>query len=466
MKKGKYSKIIGKDESENMEWKPSLSQINEIVETVSALSNTKGGRIVIGVSKSGKILGVKIGKDTIERLTNKIVGNTDPKVYPRINVEKVEDKKIILIEVKESTDKLVLAFGRPFKRVGKSTLKMTKDKYERAILEKHREKLQFDRQICKEATLDDIDRNRVKWYLNKRKEIRRIKKPTSLSYSHLLMNLGAVKKSNGKIKPTNGGILFFGKNPQRFFIQSQLRAVKFKGVGVTHPTIDSVDCSGTLWEMVEQAEDFIRKNIHLFGRRTEKSFMREEKFEYPIKALREAIINALIHRNYYEPADTRIFIFDDRIEIINPGCFPEGVTPERPIHRPVNAVLCGLMYDIGFIEKYGSGIYMMRELCKKYGNKEPYYKLHPLETKLIFESPEKEVSFIEAEEYKGLNDRQKNILRFLYKHDKFTRKDYVSINKISLRQANDDINVLLKKGKIKKHGKGRGIFYTLLKVHD
>ena len=81
------SNIIGKAESETVEWKPSLSQINEIVETVSAFSNTKGGRIIVGVSRTGEILGVEIGKDTVERLTNKIVGNTDPKVYPRITIE-------------------------------------------------------------------------------------------------------------------------------------------------------------------------------------------------------------------------------------------------------------------------------------------------------------------------------------------------------------------------------------------
>lgn len=460
------NEFIAKKESENIEFKKSVGEWKEIVETVSAFSNTNGGKIIIGVSNSGNPIGIRVGKGTIEDLTNKIVSNTEPKIYPRISVKKAEGKHTIGIEIEKSTDKLVLAFGRPFKRVGKSTVRMSKDEYEKTILEKHKEKLQFDKQICKEVTLEDIDKNKVKWYLGKREEIRRVKKPASLSYTNLLMNLGAIKKYNDKTKLTNAGILFFGKNPQKFFIQSQLRVVKFKGVKVTHPTIDKIDCSGTLWEMVEQSEDFIRKNIHLLGRRTEESFVREEKFEYPIKALREAIINALIHRNYYEPADTRVFIFDNRIEIINPGSFPEGVTPEKPIHWPVNPILCSLMYDIGFIEKYGSGIYMMRELCKKYGNKKPYYQLHPLETKLIFESPEKEISFIESEEFKGLNDRQKNILRFLYKYGKFTRKDYISVNKCSQRQSNRDINSLLEETKIKKQGKGRNVYYTLAKWHD
>jgi len=105
-------------------------------------------------------------------------------------------------------------------------------------------------------------------------------------------------------------------------------------------------------EGIEQAEDFIRKNIRLFGFRTGFSFGRIDKMEYPMKAIREGVINALIHRNYYEPADTRVMIFDDRIEIVNSGSFPEGVTPEKPRHIPVNPALCQLMYDVGFIEKY------------------------------------------------------------------------------------------------------------------
>ena len=103
-----------------------------------------------------------------------------------------------------------------------------------------------------------------------------------------------------------------------FFLNSQLRIARFKGTDVIHPVIDRLDCRGTLWEMIDMAEEFIRRNIRLLSFRVSTSFQREDKFEYPLDALREAIINALIHRNYLEPADVRVFIFDDRVEIINP----------------------------------------------------------------------------------------------------------------------------------------------------
>ncbi len=101
MNKREMEKLIGKGENRKLEFKPSLSQSNEIIETISAFSNTNGGKILIGISDSAKIVGIKIGKDTIEKLTNKILGNSEPKIYPKISVEKIDDKTVIVIEVEE-----------------------------------------------------------------------------------------------------------------------------------------------------------------------------------------------------------------------------------------------------------------------------------------------------------------------------------------------------------------------------
>jgi ATP-dependent DNA helicase RecG len=97
-----------------------------------------------------------------------------------------------------------------------------------------------------------------------------------------------------RVKPTNAGSLFFDKNPQRFILQSQLRLARFAGKELSRDFLGRLDCSGTLWEIVEQAEDFIRKNIRLFGFRTEFTFRRIDKSEYPLKAIREGINKRLI----------------------------------------------------------------------------------------------------------------------------------------------------------------------------
>jgi len=361
------------------------------------------------------------------------------------------------VEVKESHDHLVLAFGRPYKRVGRSSPRMSKDEYEQLILEKHRDEPEFDKSICKEAKLKDIDNKKVEAYLKLREKNRNISSKIKMPLSQFLVNIKAVSKT----KPTNAGILFFAKDPLNFIFHAQLRLVKIKGVKIYGNILDRLDCDGTLWEMVDQAEEFIRKNIRLLGFRTDKSFRREDKFDYPIKALREAIINGLIHRDYYNSADVRVFILDDRVEIVSPGSFPEGVTPDKPEHKPVNKLLSKLMYDIGYIEKYGSGIYLENDLCVKNGNKKPVYEISPVQTKVIFKSQVKDVTVVEANEavLSQLNERQKQFVMSGTKD--ISRKEYLELVKCATRTAAGDLKDLLNKNIVKKVGGGKYLRYVI-----
>ena len=274
----------------------------------------------------------------------------------------------------------------------------------------------------------------------------------------LLRNINCISEEE---TPTHAGILFFGKHPQKFFHNAQLRVVRFRGTSVTHPVIDRLDCSGTLWEIVIAAEEFIRRNIRLLSLRSSKSFQRDDKFEYPLDALREAIINGLIHRNYQEPADVRVFIFDDRIEIINPGNFPEDVSLHKPIHRPVNPILSQLMYDVGFVERYGSGIKMMQRLCEEWENTVPHYELHPLETKIIFDSPIQETTLLEIDDIsEQLNDRQKNAFSYAQKHGEIAKRQYMEINRVSHGIAYKELNDMRNKGVLVVIGRGRATKYV------
>jgi len=403
--------------------------------------------------------GVDTGKKTIEVLANRIKQNTDPVIHPSIRIEGVEDKTIIVVDVEEFEQKPVLAFGRAFIRVGKSNQKLGYEGIRRLALQSS--KVYWDERVCEDAGLKDIDKKKVRRYLERREEIRKVRKPKKMDMGSLLLNIGAAKTVNDKIKPTNAGILFFGKNPQRFVLQSQLRTARFAGRTLTGDFLDRLDCSGTLWEIIEQAEDFVRKNIRLFGFRTEYSFQRIDKLEYPIKAVREALINALIHRNYFEPADTRVAIFDDRIEIISPGSFPISVTPEKPKHVPVNPVLCQLVYDIGLIEKYGSGIYMINELCKEWGIPKPEYDLSEVETTVIFKSAGKAIVISEIEKMgMELNERQVIALQYTFGKGFITNRIYREINEVSHKTAHLDLNDLIQKGLLISTGKGRSTRYV------
>ncbi len=443
----KILELIKEGESEEVEFKESLSVKDEIGKSVSAFSNSNGRTILVGISDKGDIKGVEIGRKTIEELTNYIKQNTDNHTYPIVKVGKIEGKDIIVIEVRECYEKPVFFRGKAYKRIGKSNHLLSASEIRKLVKESSGS--YWDEQICKGADLDEIDAKKVEWFLKQKEMHRNISKNMKISFNQLLENIMAIKN----LKPTNAGILFFGKDPLKFISSAQLRAVRIKGREISGIILDRLDGRGVLWEMVEQVEEFLRKHINFMGFRTEKSFQREDKFDIPIKALRELIINALIHRDYETTADVRIFIFDDRIEIINPGHFPKGVTPLRPLHSPVNKILSQYMYDIGFIEKYGSGIISVRSLLKENGNGDLKYVLHELETKAIVYSQ----IFKEK-----LGENELKILELIRNNSSITQKQLSEKIRISDTAIENNINKLKKKGVLRRIGPDKGGYWEII----
>ena len=452
-------KIISQGESETVEFKKSASESKEIIKTISAFANTKGGRIFIGISNSGKVISVEIGKDTIERLVNQITQNTDPKIHPHITTDKINDKQVIIVKVKESSDHLVLAFGRPYKRVGKSTLRMSKDEYERLILEKHKDKLYFDSQICKEATLADIDKEKIRWFLKKAKAERNLDIDYTASPPEALKRLNLLIDN----KPTNTAILMFGKNPQRFFIQSEIRCARFKGIKAVKPFIDMKVINGSIYEQIDQAEKFILFNIKKAAWIEPGKIERQEKWEYPPDAIREAIINAIAHRDYNSSANVHISIFDDRIEIWNPGKLPPPLTPKnlKEEHKsiPVNPSLANLLFLIKYIERWGTGTNDIIKWCREEDLPEPIFK----EVTGGFAVVLRKFQIPENLESLELNERQKKAIEYLKIHKKITNREYQNlcpdVNRETLRK---DLNGLINKKAIIRKGEKKGIYYEFI----
>jgi len=131
-------KMVLRGESDTLEFKESTGEWKEIIMTISAFANTKGGIISVGINDKRKISGIQIGKKTIESLTNRIKENTDPKIFPGISVENLDEKNVILIKVEESKSKPVFAFDRAYKRVGKSTVRVTSEEIRKMALEGER----------------------------------------------------------------------------------------------------------------------------------------------------------------------------------------------------------------------------------------------------------------------------------------------------------------------------------------
>jgi ATP-dependent DNA helicase RecG len=450
--------LIGDAESEILEWKSSLSQLNRIIETISAFSNTKGGTIIIGVDGTGKILGISIGKDTIEQLTNKIISNTEPKIYPDISVRKFKEKDLIVIKVDKYPYDIVLAFGRPYKRVGKSTIKMSKDEYKRNILDTHKRELYFDGQICPEATIKDIDENKIKKFIDKARRERKLHLHDLLSVKEILIRLKLMKNET----LTNAAILLFARNPQDFFIQSGIKAIRFKGTDVTGEMLDFKDVESDLISEVEGIENFIYQNISLKAWIEDGKIERQEKWEYPPKVIRETLVNAIIHRDYRSTAKVQIRIFDDRIEFWNPGRLPEGWTintlKQQHFSEPFNPLLARMFFWIRYIEEIGTGTNKIIEWSKEWGLPEPEFKISGSS---LFVTLRKSML---TEEYLiklGLGERENRIVKLLLKQEKITSGEIQEIYSVTRDTANRYLRRLINLNIIERKGRGRFVYYVL-----
>lgn len=356
-------------ESETLELKTSLSEKEEILETISAFSNKKGGKILIGIDPSGKAVGLTIGKNTIENLAGEIKQHTDPKVFPDITVLSMDSKDVIQIIVPEYPIKPVFVRDKVFIRVGKSNQKASAEKI-RSFINDQRIR-NWDGEVST-AKLTDLSVKKIKSFVNKYEEERDVILDGSKSTESILNKLKLLK---GK-RPTNASLLLFAKEPQYHFLNSKVRCARFKGTEAID-FLDMQDIEGTITDQVPEIMSFIRKHLNIAASIKGKP-EREDIWEIPREALREAVINAICHRDYESSANVQIRIFDNRLEIWNPGLLPADIAIDdlKKEHSsiPRNQLIADCFYKIKYIEQWGTGTNRIVRLCKEAGIKEPEFK--------------------------------------------------------------------------------------------
>jgi len=310
----KIENLIKNGESETVEFKQGFS--HEAIETAAAFANTKGGTILIGVKDNGQIVGMPIGKKTLIDWRNQISQSTEPSIYPEIDEIEIRDKTIVRILIKEYPLKPIAFRGRRFRRVKNSNYQMMPSE----ITEMHLQSTgnSWDAVLARDNTLTDLDSEKVNEFVKLSSENGRRKFKTDEHHIEILTKLELIKKN----QPTWASILLFGKTPQSPLTQATVHCGRFKGETII---IDDRLILGSIIGQVEEAMDFIRKNINVEFRITGKP-QRDEIWDYPLDALREAVINAICHRDYSKLSDIQIKIYNDFIQIWNPGFLPYGMT--------------------------------------------------------------------------------------------------------------------------------------------
>ncbi|NJE12844.1 helix-turn-helix domain-containing protein [Thermococcus sp. LS2] len=436
--------LIREGESETLEFKRELN--DSVYKTLSAFANTAGGILLLGVSNDGKVFGFSGDLDSLARSIRHNLG-----INPSIKVEEIDGKNVVTIEVSKSP--VPISFkGRYYKRVGAQTVEMGWEDLQGFFLQKSG--VTWD-SLPSPATLEDLDeetirkfvhmaRNRLP-YINENEDVESI-----------LDKLGLLE--DGKI--TNAALLLFGKEPQRYYIQAKVRIGRFKDP-VT--IIDDKEIEGNLFTQVEEAMKIIMGHIGV-RYEFEGELRRKEIWDYPLDALREAIINALIHRDYTDPSNVQIKIFDDFIWIWNPGELPPGIVIEdlkKETHpsKLRNPKIAQVFYYAGLIERWGTGTFKIVRLCLQNGLPEPEFSEEAGGFVVLLRKD------IYTEDYLrklGLNDRQIKAVLYVKEKGRITNKEYQELFGVSEATATRDLKELVKRGIFEKIGvTGKGTYYKL-----
>ena len=450
--------LIERGETQSLEFKESLKRKDEIGETVSAFSNSDGGVVLVGISNSGRVSGVDIGKNTLEELANHIKRNTDPQIFPSVKIREVDGKNIVMVEVEESQEKPVFFKNHAYKRVGK-TNQMISSSELRKLAKESGERVYWDKQICEDASLDDISKEKIRQFLKKAKYERRLEIDPDILVKEALERLSLIKGE----KLTNAALLLFGKNPQRYFLQTEVRCARFKGTEAIKPFIDMKVFDGDIIEQANKALNFVLEHTLLSAWLVPGKVEREERNEYPSDAIREAIVNAICHRDYESTGNVQVRIFDDRIEVWNPGSLPDPLTlgdlKKRHKSIPRNPLIAKCFFLIKFIEQWGTGTNEMVKRCLEWDIPEPEFE---------YVAGDLVVTFMKTkltEEYLnklGLNERQKKAIKYLKEDKEITLSKFrILYPEIADRTLRKDLEDLVKAGIVEPVGEKRGRKYVL-----
>lgn len=354
--------IIGSGEGKTVEFKQDIPKdVMRYIPTVVAFSNTIGGTMIFGVSDSGEVTGIEEGlvKDRIEEISYAIGSWIEPTVSYTADSYCIEGKHLIAVEVHRGPLTPYAMKGKGvFIRQGRNTFAACDEKVKELELERVNRTFDslpfYDDSGSREVSEDDIDA-----------VLRRMRESGDIGCSlQTLLSMGILNEIHGEPANTVAFDLLTS-NRGRY----ETSCAMFRGLSRID-FVDRLECSGNVLEQIESAISFVKRNMHL--RAVIKGLYREDVYEIPITALREAIVNAVVHRSYVSRDTVTVTILDDRIEVESPGSLL--IRREQlgtGMYRTRNEVLARYLRGIGVCEMRGTGIMRMREACLAQGLREP-----------------------------------------------------------------------------------------------
>jgi ATP-dependent DNA helicase RecG len=360
-------------ESETLELKKTTGERREGMQTLCAMLNHRGGRVVFGVRPDRKVAGQQIADRTLEELADEI-HHIDPPAFPSVEQVLIDgDKYAIVVSTSQGQGRPYSYRGLPYLRVANTTREMSSAEYNRMLLERMHSETRWENQTAAGWTVDDLDIAEITRTLVEGIRRGRTDDPGTRDPKDVLRAFGLVKDA----ALLRAAAVLFGK-PERLaadFPQCLLRVAKFKGTDKSE-FLDNRQFNGNAFFLLARAEQFLRENLPIAGRVLPNLFEREDDPLYPPVALREALANAFCHRDYaIGGGSVALAIYDDRLEITSSGTLHFGLTAAALFQAheslPWNPMIARVFYRRGVIEQWGRGTLKIAELTQQAGLPRP-----------------------------------------------------------------------------------------------
>ena len=369
-------RLIQNDETRTLELKKTTGELKDGMRSACAFLNTAGGWLLFGIAPTTlQILGQQVTESTRREIAHELT-KLEPSIdlpVEYVDIPGREGFQVIAIRLDgASFGEVPYTYdGKPYLRVESTTIVMPRDIFEERLMRSRLKHYPWEGQICEDITIADLDEQRIRGSV--RLGVERGRMPaTSLTDTteRLVEELKLTKK--GQLK--NAAAALFLRDT-RDFPQFLLRMARFRGTDKME-FIDNQRAYGNFFDLLDAGMAFFFKHLSLSGKIV--GFMREEKLEIPAVALREALTNALCHRQFHSPSGSvGIAIYDDRVEIENTGHLPEELTVEtiKTNHQSFaqNPLIADILFKTTFLENWGSGVSRMMDACKDAGLPEPKY---------------------------------------------------------------------------------------------
>lgn len=447
----------------DLEFKTSTSNIpSDIWRTISAFANRRGGGLVVfGVDQRiNQVTGCK----NIDLMQTKLTEYFNDKMSfvlrPEYHIIDFDGNTVLALYVPECPKDYLPCYFKPVGlpdgaliREGNTSRKITDNEFRTYIATS--KEFQFDQSEARGTTKQEISTDKVTALLEQSEtEIQR--GATHEINDNILENLGIIAHFDGSYQPTIGGYLIFSnttpqnKSPYDRYV---IRCIRYAGSDPSSAIIDSFDIKGTLDTLIDESYKFVLKNISqeaiIVGTK------RVERYEYPEDAIRELVANAIIHRDYkIIETYNQIRVFQDRIEIVNPGSLPPGVTIDniKEAQFSRNPIIAARLKDLHYLEEYGRGIDIVIKRMQEWQLPSPLFRnsVNSFEAILL------------GKKYQSLNDRQIKIIDVLLLKNRLTAQDCKKILKRTTRATiNSDLKKLKELNILKVNGASVNTYYTL-----